>query len=454
LIIDGKVAEAEANRFAPPTDEERREQEAIIRAYHASEGLATGTVVGYMGKFGAFWQFREWSRAERGGDRDLFLLLTPAEERRRVWLDYIAYLVDILRIKGRSCFEHLSATKKVLSRNGMSDLEFADDSAPEVKEAKSKAKYTNEELRERADASAQSLKLPMFEELEDLLYRKLWMDSESESFFDRVLRRGTWLGIALMIMTGARPCNIIVKGGTDHTIRARDVTLLLTHALTEDEIYLRGGDQWPVGYTMYDAAGVEADYLSQKTGQKLGRKVIPAVDTRAIRFVRGMAWWFQYSGVRTDDMLLTMYRQSPRRGTGIEQRPRLVSESDISTTISGMAYRLGFERSHFSSKSCRIGLVTGAGWRSGIEWESAVAQETARMGGWAESRKTGAMRRYYDLSTTTYRKIHPDLALKQLDVWEMLPYRERAVQPRPDPQFIGQPVRTPEKPARKRQRKK
>ena len=76
------------------------------------------------------------------------------------------------------------------------------------------------------------------------------------------------------------------------------------------------------------------------------------------------------------------------------------------------------------------------------------------MGGWAESRKTGAMRRYYDLSTTTYRKIHPDLALKQLDVWEMLPYRERAVQPRPDPQFIGQPVRTPEKPARKRQRKK
>mgnify|MGYP000107718097 CR=1 FL=1 len=106
--------------------------------------------------------------------------------------------------------------------------------------------------------------------------------------------------------------------------------------------------------------------------------------------------------------------------------------------ISGMAYRLGFELSHFSAKSCRIGLVTGAGWRSGIEWEDAVAQDTARMGGWAEAKKTGAMRRHYDLSTTTYRKIHPDLALKQLDVWDMLPYRERTIQPRPDPECVGQ----------------
>lgn len=402
-----------------------------------------------MGKFSAFWQFREWSRTQRGGDRDLFLLLTPEKERRAVWVDYIAYLVDVLRIRGQSCFEHLSATKKVLSRNGITDLGFADDSAPEIKEAKGKAKYTNEELRERADQSARNLKLPMFEELEDILYQKLWIDSESLPFFDRVLRRGTWLGVALMVMTGARPCNIVVKAGTDHTIRARDVTLLLSHATSGEERYVRGGDEWPGGFTMWDGAGVEADYLSQKTGQKLGRKVIPAVDTRSIRFIKGLCWWLQYSGVKTDDMLLTMYRCSPRRGAGTEIRPRLVNEGDVSMAISGMAYRLGFELSHFSAKSCRIGLVTGAGWRSGIEWEDAVAQDTARMGGWAEAKKTGAMRRHYDLSTTTYRKIHPDLALKQLDVWDMLPYRERTIQPRPDPECVGQCIRTPERKPKK-----
>ena len=131
--------------------------------------------------------------AERGGNRDLFLLETPSEERRREWLDYIAYLlVDILRIRGQSCFEHLSAVKKVLCRNGLTDLTFADDLAPEIKEAKSKAKYSNEELRERADAASEKLKLPMFDELEDAIYNRLWEGTEEgSSQFDRVLSRGT-----------------------------------------------------------------------------------------------------------------------------------------------------------------------------------------------------------------------------------------------------------------------
>ena len=86
--MDDEWATATADRYDQPSEQERREQAAILTALHQDkEALAPGTVIGYMGKFGAFWKFREWNRHEREGDRDLFLLSTPVELRRGVWLN-------------------------------------------------------------------------------------------------------------------------------------------------------------------------------------------------------------------------------------------------------------------------------------------------------------------------------------------------------------------------------
>ena len=428
------------------TPEERREQEAIVRAFHAArEGSAPGTVIGYMGKFGTFWQFRDWSRVHRQGSLDLFLLDTPEEQRTVVWLDYIAYLVDVLHIRGHSFAEHLCATKKVLTRNGILCLAFADDSIPSIKEAKLKSKYSLVELREKADSASLNQKLPMFDELEDLMYRKMWTETEDILIREKLIKRGTWIGGSLMCMTGARESNITRTSSSDHTIRAGSVRLMLMRdGEPHSEIYIEGGEPWPADYSENDGMGVEVVYLSQKTGQILGRKVIPAVDTRSIRLVNGIAWWFKFSGVKKDDPLLTCYRRALRRkGCVIEAKS--IRGCDVSVMIAEMAYRLGFEMRHFSSKSCRIGLVTGAGWLCGMNWEDPLAQETARMGGWKDASQAGAMRRHYDLSKTVYRKIHPDLALKHMDVWEMLSYKERSEQPRPGPEDIGQAVRSPPK---------
>ena len=459
LEIDRAEAET-SSRFGEPTEEERKEQEFILRAFHKdTEGLAEGTVVGYMGKFARWWEFREWSRAKRAGALDLFLDLSPDAERRSVWLDYIAYLVEILRIKGQSCYETLSATKKVLSRNGLVDLGFADDSAPEVQEAKRKAKYTIEELQDRAETAAENQKLPMFEELEDALYHRMWADTEDIPFYDQVLVRVTWVGIALMTMTGMRPCNIATASKSKHTILSQNVTLLLLRDGDDPTaaIPIKGGDSWPPGYSVLDGIGVEADFLSQKTGQKLGRKVFPAVDTRSIRLVNGIAYLFKMSGVKGGDPLLTAYRVSPKVRDAVTVS-KTVRDSDLSTWISSTAHCLGFQRSHFSSKSCRIGLVTGASWGCGVNWDCPTARETARMGGWADAKKSGAMRRHYDLSTSVYRMLHPDLALKRSDVWEMLAYSERCKQPEPSPfpeycgQRIGRSSHGVSRPPKKKQR--
>ena len=458
MLVDEETANAAADRFDQPTEQERQEQAAILRAFHHDkEALAPGTVVGYMGKFSAFWKFREWSRHERGGDRDLFLLLTPQTERRQVWLDYIAFLSEVLRVRGQSCFEHLSATKRVLSRNGVTDLSFADDSALEVRDAKLKAKYTIEELQDREGKREKSKKYPMFEELEDLLYKRLWVDSEADVPYDQVYKRGNWIGIALMTLSGLRPSNLVVTALADHTIRAKSVRLMLMRGDdSASECYYQGGDAWPPDYTAADVCGCEALFHCSKTGQQLGRRVFPSVDVRTIRLNTALAWWFRFSGVRPDDMLLTMYRQSPKKKAPAGVDVYHVRDCDISGYISSSAYMLGFESGHFSSRSCRIGLVTGAGWRSGVDWENNDARDTARMGGWADARAAGAMRRHYDLSRIVYREIHPDLALKQVDVWEMLPFSQRQLSPRPEPARVGQCVRGPpaKDQAPKRRRKK
>ena len=323
-------------------------------------------------------------------------------------------------------------------------MSFADDSAPEVREAKQKAKHTLEELQDREEKKAKNLKLPMFDELEDLLYKRLWVDSEEDTLHNQLYKRGTWIGIALMSVTGLRPSNLTATAHADHAIRAVSVTMMLIReGDAASEVYYRGGSGWPDGYTEVDAGGFEGDFHCSKTGQRLGRRVIPAVDTRTIRLNTALAWWFRHSGVRPEDMLLTMYRQSQGRRPPGKIEPYRVRDCDVSGFISSSAYMLGFEREHFSSRSCRIGLVTGAGWRSGIDWENTAAQETARMGGWADARRSGAMRRHYDLSRIVYRELHPDLALKHIDVWEMLPYSQRAANPRPDPACVGQCVRGP-----------
>ena len=58
---------------------------------------------------------------------------------------------------------------------GASALTFADDSALEIRDATLKAKFTNVELREMEVATAGNKKLPMFEEMEDMLYNFLYL---------------------------------------------------------------------------------------------------------------------------------------------------------------------------------------------------------------------------------------------------------------------------------------
>jgi len=434
-LICEEEATGEEDRFEPLSEQERLEQVEILRAFRQDkEGLAQGTVVGYMGKFAAFWRFRESSKHERGGERDLFLLSTPVDRRRDVWLDYIGYLVEVRHIKGQSCFEHLSATKKVLMRNGLLDLSFADDSDPVIRDAKAKAKFTEAELHEMADAAAQRKKLPMFEELEDKLYQKLWIESEEDIMFVKMFKRGIWLGIALMTMTGARPSNIVVTMNAKHTLWAKDATvMLIKDGAPSSERFVSGGDPWPDGFVEQDVAGTEVTFHSHKSGQVLGRKVFPGDEVRTIRLNQGMGWWFRHSGVKPDDMLLTMYRQPIGRRFPGGPEQRLLRDTDLAGHIMDEAYYMGFGYGHFSCRSCRIGLVTRASWGAGVDWDNPDAQHTARMGGWANARQTGAMRRHYDLSRVVHREMHPDLALKFDDVWEMLPYREREKKPRPPP---------------------
>ena len=427
LIVDQVRVSEEMSLVGDVTDEDRLEQEALIKVFHeGTEGLAPGTVVGYSGKFTAWCKYRHWSKHTRDGELDLFLAATPADGRRKVWLDYIAYLITVLTIKGHAHAEHLSATKRVLSRNGLTDLTFADDSALEIRDAKLKAKFTNAELRDMEVATAGNKKLPMFEEMEDMLYNLLYLATVTTR--DLMFLRGVWLGSMFMILTGARESNIIVTSTTDHTLRAADVTIFLRNK-DGTEVYVKGGDEWPDGFSLDDSWGVEVKYLSQKTGQKLGSKVFPAVDVRTRRFAIGVAYWFRMSGVKPEDMILTMYRLPVVPKPGEVAAACMIRDRDISHAIKGMAERLGFNQSHYSTKSCRIGLVTGAGWNAGVDWTDSRAAEVARVGGWKDASRMGAMRKNYDLSKSVYRSVHADLVLKRADVWEMLSWSVKGKQP-------------------------
>ena len=125
----------------------------------------------------------------------------------------------------------------------------------------------------------------------------------------------------------------------------------------------------------------------------------------------GVAYWFRFSGVLTEDMILTMFRQPIEAEPDGDKLSCMVRDVDISHAIKGTAERLGFSQVHFSTKSCRIGLVTGAGWNAGVDWDDAQAAETARMGGWNDARRMGATRKHYDLSKSVYRSIYTDIVL-------------------------------------------
>ena len=159
--------------------DEREEEKARYESIHKRPTRPLSTTSTYASYAKKFVKYRTTHGVVFNGELDLVMVHLTYEERLVVWLGYIYSLSD-QGLYGQALASHLSATKAFILTNSSSmNMSFCDDNIKAIKDAKFKANSVDRRVRQVAALKRDSrLKLPVFEELTDVVYEMAFREED------------------------------------------------------------------------------------------------------------------------------------------------------------------------------------------------------------------------------------------------------------------------------------
>jgi hypothetical protein len=420
--------------------EEREEEKARYESIHKRPTRPLSTTSTYASHAKKFVNYRTTHGVLLNGELDLFMANLTNEERLEVWLGYIYSLSD-QGLYGQALASHLSATKAFILTNCTSmDMSFCDDNIKAIKDAKFKANTVDRSVRRVAALKRDSrLKLPVFEELSDVVYEMAFREEDDWGWVGMHIK-GAATAQLLQTLLGTRISSTVKRQLTDHHLDTEDVILKFEKlGLGPDGSLLEAvytcGDEWPVGFLPFHVIGVELRSNTEKGKVTDRNRFIGRVDDQSNKVCLAVALWAKHSGSRTGEPFFTMRRYSP---TTKRIHVCYINDTHVNFVVKDAAAALGLGRDHYSTHSARSGFVTKHTWAERLAVGKSVSVgiipttdgDIAQAGGWADPSKKGAMKMHYDRSTSVYRPLDPEYTLTRDDVIGMLSLVEQGNLPK------------------------
>jgi hypothetical protein len=420
--------------------DEREEEKARYESIHKRPTRPLSTTSTYASHAKKFVNYRTTHGILLNGELDLFMVNMTYGERLEVWLGYIYSLSD-QGLYGQALASHLSATKAFILTNHTSmDMSFCDDNIKAIKDAKFKANSVDRSVRRVAALKRDSrLKLPVFEELTDVVYEMAFREEDDWGWVGMHIK-GAATAQLLQTLLGTRISSTVKRQLTDHHLDTEDVVLKFEKLSLEPggsllEAVYTCGDIWPEGFLPCHVTGVELRSNTEKGKVTDRNRFIGRVDDQSNKVCLAVALWAKHSGARIGEPFFTMRRISP-----ITKRLHVcyINDTHVNFVVKDAADALGLGRDHYSTHSARSGFVTKHTWAERLAVGKSVPvgfipttdADIAQAGGWADPSKKGAMKMHYDRSTSVYRPLDPQYALSREDVIGMLSLVEQGNLPK------------------------
>ena len=419
---------------------EREEEKARYESIRKRPTRPLSTTSTYASHSKKFVNYRTTHGVLLNGELDLFMVNMTHEERLTVWLGYIYSLSD-QGLYGQALASHLSATKAFILTNCSSiDMSFCDDNIKAIKDAKFKANSVDRSVRRVAALKRDSrLKLPVFEELSDVVYEMAFREEDDWGWSGMHIK-GAATAQLLQTLLGTRISSTVKRQLTDHHLDTEDVVLKFEKQSMEPggsllEAVYTCGDVWPVGFLPCHVTGVELRSNTEKGKVTDRNRFIGQVDDQSNKVCLAVALWAKHSGARTGEPFFTMRRYSP---TTKRIHVCYINDTHVNFVVKDASDALGLGRDHYSTHSARSGFVTKHTWAERLAVGKSVPVgfipttdgDIAQAGGWANPSKKGAMKMHYDRSTSVYRPLDPQYALSREDVIGMLSLVEQGNLPK------------------------
>ena len=405
-----------------------RAEEEARRAEIASRSIRPqSTTSTYASHARKYVVFRTGQMSREEGNVDMFLEGLSVRERTMEWVQYI-YFLACTGVIGRALASHLSGTKAFFRDNSEVDLGFCCDTLKDVKDAKTRANSVDREVLRKSSLSRDArIKLPVFQELSDVVYDMAFEDLEDWGWHSTHLK-GAATAQLLQTILGVRVSNSVQCGLTDHHLKTEDVVIKFERptGLGGGQVItwvLTGGDAWNNAFHPRDVHSLEIREHSGKGKVESKNRHINRVDTLSDRVCVVVAYWAMKSGAQKGEPFFTMHRHSPITSKSTVCR---INSTHVNLVIKDASKALSLGSDHYSSHSARSGVVTKHSWAAkqseAKEGRGAGAGggELAQMGGWKNGASKGAMRMHYDRTISVYRSIETKYELTRADVVSML----------------------------------
>ena len=193
--------------------------------------------------------------------------------------------------------------------------------------------------------------------------QQYWVDQEWDA--KGMDKKAIWLAICLGFDSGLRIGNLTKRdgpNGSDHCIRASNLSFLAIDPSTRKEIKLKGGPMLAdfikrKDVTLSNVKSVDMIYVTSETSRKVkspveNPKIISRNSDVKSTVLDDICLWVVHSNVQEADELLTRYSADGKRKVAIRK--------DVRVAIKAAASFAGLPPKHFSTKSLRSGFGTHA----------------------------------------------------------------------------------------------
>ena len=432
VVLDMCQRISEAERV----EDETRRAEIAIRSVRPPSTTST-----YASHARKYVVFRTGRMSGEEGNVDMFLEGLSVGERTQEWVQYI-YALATMGVTGRALASHLSGTKAFFRENSGVDMEFCCDALKSVKDAKFRANSVDRDvLRGAALTRDARVKLPVFQELTDVVYDMAFEDLEDWGWHSTHLK-GAATAQLLQTILGVRVSNSVQCSLTDHHLNSEDVIIKferpseLGHGQVKTWV-LTCGETWDTTFHPRDVQSLEIREHTGKGKVELKSRHIHRVDPLSNRVCLVVAYWAMKAGAQKGEPFFTMHRQSPVTNKFTVCR---INNTHVNYVIKDASRVLSLGGEHYSSHSARSGFVTKHSWamkqsegKTGAG-AGAGGGELAQMGGWKNGSSKGAMRMHYDRTVSVYRPIDSRYELTRADVVSMLSLVEQQKLPQLTPE--------------------
>jgi len=418
--------------------ESERMVEAAMRAEVEQRSLRPrSTTSTYASHAKKYIVFRVGRMSAIDGGEDMFLELLSPGDRTKEWIQYI-YHLSASGVRGKSLASHLSGTKAFFRENSEVNLNFCEDGRDDIKNAKVKANAVDRGVLRAASLKRDAnIKLPVFQELSDMVYEMAFEDIDDWGWHP-THSKGAATAQLLQTILGVRVSNSVKCSHTDHHLDTEDVIIRFVRPIGRGGLgsgtwVLTCGDEWDPTFEPADVESIEVREHTGKGKKEYKGRHVGRVDSLSDRVCLAVAYWARNSGAKTGEPFFTMRRLSPVTNKFTVCH---INNAHVNFVIKDAAAALAFGASHYSSHSARSGFVTKHSWadkqakKVAGQGAGASGSELAQMGGWKNSSANGAMRMHYDRTTSVYSPIDPQLELTKGDVVSMLSLVEQGKLPR------------------------